>query len=356
MKISTKIVLIILLSFSRSSAQVPPDHTIIVVLENKSFDQIIGNSDAPYINSLISNPHGALFTNSFGLTHPSQPNYLMLFSGSQQGVTTNGFPPVLPLITANLGAALIENGLSFTGFAEGLPAVGSNIGASGAYSRKHNPWVNWQGTGPNSIPETFNRPFSDFPSDFNLLPTLAFVIPDDDHDMHDGTIAEGDAWLEANLGDYVQWCNDNNSLFILTFDEDDGSSSNGIGTIFTGADIKPGSYSQRITHYNVLRTLEDIYSLPYAGESADSSAITGVWLSAAANTYTFTGNGNWNDSKNWKNQIAPPKETYNGSHIIIDPAPGGQCIVNIPYTVSPGTTLKVVTGKKIVVTGNLVLH
>ncbi|PKR86226.1 alkaline phosphatase family protein [Heyndrickxia camelliae] len=62
-----------------------PKHIIIVVVENHSYNQIIGNKDAPYINQLAD--HGVLFTNSHGIAHPSQPNYLALFSGDTQGVT-----------------------------------------------------------------------------------------------------------------------------------------------------------------------------------------------------------------------------------------------------------------------------
>ncbi|HSZ55982.1 MAG TPA: hypothetical protein VK797_09990, partial [Tepidisphaeraceae bacterium] len=67
------------------SAVPTPAHVVIVVEENSSYDEIIGNSSAPYINTLAS--QGALFTNSSAIEHPSQPNYLDLFSGSNQGVT-----------------------------------------------------------------------------------------------------------------------------------------------------------------------------------------------------------------------------------------------------------------------------
>lgn len=67
-----------------------PDHIVIVVEENKSFAQIIGNPDAPYINALAM--RGALFTQSYGITHPSQPNYLALFSGSTHGISSNTCP------------------------------------------------------------------------------------------------------------------------------------------------------------------------------------------------------------------------------------------------------------------------
>ena len=94
-----------------SRADLPmPDHIVIVIMENHGYDQIIGSSNAPYINSLANDPHGALFTNSHGLTHPSQPNYLMLYSGSNQGVTNDNLPANLPFLTLNLGASLINAG------------------------------------------------------------------------------------------------------------------------------------------------------------------------------------------------------------------------------------------------------
>ncbi len=336
-------------------SQSPPVHTVFLILENRPYSDIVGNTLAPYINSLLGKAHTALFTQSFGLTHPSQPNYIMLYSGGSQGVTDNTLPTNFPFTTVNLGRELINKGLSFTGYAEGLPSVGSNIEISGAYVRKHNPWVNWQGTGVNGIPSTSNRPFSDFPTNFNLLPTLSFVVPNLNNDMHDGSIATGDTWVRDHLDAYIQWCINNNSLFILTFDEDDYSSSNQVLSFFIGSDIKGGSYAQPITHYNILRTMEELYPLPYVGASADSSAIKGIWLSQQAVTYTFTGNGNWNYPANWANNLFPPSTTGQGSNIIINNVSGGQCILNVSYSVTTGTKLTVMSGKKLVINGKLTI-
>ncbi|MEO6638372.1 MAG: alkaline phosphatase family protein [Ginsengibacter sp.] len=348
--------LFFILSSVISSAQVKPAHTVICILENRAYNNIVGNVQAPYINSILSNAHTALLTNSFGLTHPSQPNYLLLYSGATQGVTNNNVPTGLPFTTLNLGSSLISNNLGFIGYSEDLPSVGSTVITSGAYVRKHNPWVNWQGTGTNSVPAASNRPFSDFPTDYNLLPTVSIVVPNLDNDMHDGSIATGDTWLRNNLDGYVQWCINNNSLFILTFDEDDNSSGNHILTSFTGEDVKGGSYGQHITHHNILRTVEDLYQLPYAGASADSTAVSGIWLSAQTLTYTFIGNGNWNDLANWSGTVKPPRNTYTGSKIVIDNVVGGKCIVNVPYSVSAGTTLDVKPGSNLQVNGNLVVN
>jgi phosphatidylinositol-3-phosphatase len=75
----------------------------------------------------------------------------------------------------------------------------------------------------------------------------------------------------------VAWAQTNNSLLIVTWDEDDNTSVNQIPTIFVGPMVKPGQYSEKINHYNVLRTLEAIYGLPYAGQSQSVKTILGVW-------------------------------------------------------------------------------
>ena len=245
-----------------------PTHIVIVVEENHGYSEIIGSSQAPYINTLAD--EGASFTNSHAITHPSQPNYLALFSGSTQGITDDSCPHTFS--AANLGSELIAAKKTFIGYSEGLPSTGSTVCTSGEYARKHAPWTDFS-----NVPSSDNVPFSKFPTSYANLPTISFVIPDLLDDMHDGTIQQGDSWLQTHLQGYVTWAKTNNSLLIVTFDEDQGTTSNQIATIFVGPMVKPGKYSENINHYNVLRTLEAIYGLPYAGKSASSTTITDVW-------------------------------------------------------------------------------
>lgn len=250
----------------------PPDHVVIVMEENHSFSEIIGSSSAPFINSLTQ--QGALFTQSFAVEHPSEPNYLDLFSGSNQGVTDDSCPHTFS--TENLASELAAAGRTFTGFSEGLPSAGSTVCTSGEYARKHVPWVNF-----NNVPSSANQPFTSFPMDFTTLPTVSFVIPDLLDDMHDGTIAQGDAWLQQNMDAYIQFAQTHNSLLIITWDEDDSSMNNQVPTIFLGPMVKQGQFAEKINHFNVLRTLEDLYGLTHAGAAASATPITDVWQSAA---------------------------------------------------------------------------
>jgi hypothetical protein len=240
--------------------------------ENHSFSSIIGSSAAPYINSLAP-AQGALFTNSFAIEHPSQPNYLDIFSGSNQGITSDSCPHTFS--TNNLGNELRTAGLSYTSFSENLPSAGSTVCTSGTYARKHNPSVNFS-----DLPTTTNLPFTSFPTTtagFASLPTVSMVDPNLQDDMHDGTIQQGDTWLRTNMDAYAQWAKTHNSLLIVTWDEDDSSGSNQVPTLFVGANVTPGSFGEQINHFSVLRTLEDAYGLPYAGASAAATPITDVW-------------------------------------------------------------------------------
>jgi len=246
-----------------------PVHTLIVMLENRSYGQVIGRRSALFLNQLARG--GALFTNSQAITHPSQPNYLALFSGTTHGVG-DGCPQ--HLTGPNLASELIAAGYSFAGYAEGLPAVGSNtcnVGSS--YARRHVPWTNF-----GNVPPSASLPFSAFPAgNFARLPTVSFVIPDLCHDMHDCSVATGNAWVQAHLGSYAAWATTHRGLLIVDFDENDYGPGNHIPTIFYGATVRPGRYGEPITHYSVLRTIENLYGLPPLGHAASARPVTNVW-------------------------------------------------------------------------------
>lgn len=258
-----------------------PDHVVVVIEENHAYANIIGSSAAPYINQLAN--QGALMSDAHAIEHPSQPNYLDFFSGSNQGVTDDTQPPAgAPYSTANLGAGLLQAGLTFGGYSQSEPSVGYLLSKS-PYVRKHNPWSDWQGSTANAIPAADNMPFTSFPTDYSTLPTVSFVVPDTVHDMHDGTdpsrITTADTWLQQNLSGYVAWMQTHNSMLLVTMDEGDHDpdGSNHIPVIFDGPMVVPGVYGEHTDHYGILRTVEDLYNLPYAGASAAAAPIADIW-------------------------------------------------------------------------------
>jgi phosphatidylinositol-3-phosphatase len=308
-----------------SSAVWTPDHVVIVIEENLSARHL--GPQFTYLAGLRR--QSADFVDAHAIDHPSQPNYLALFSGSTQGtgseakrnpdgsnpivndhteVGTDAPLPNTPLDTPNLGAALIHAGLSFVGYSEDLPSPGftgvAHTGPPGSdidYQRKHNPWVNWQAAndqaiGPNQLPSSVNQPFTAFPTDaagFARLPTVAIVVPNQIDDAHESSAAPPgtdygkamDDWLRLHIEPYRRWAMTHNSLLIITWDEDEDTYTpvkntagvvvakryiNLIPTIMTGERVIPGTYHERIDHYTVLRTIEAFYGLaPLAhGDSA----------------------------------------------------------------------------------------
>jgi hypothetical protein len=246
---------------------------MIVVFENKDPGSVVGSPEAPYLTSLAE--AGANFTDSHGVAHPSQPNYIALFSGATHGVSDNSCP--LALSGDNLARQLLDAGKTFTGYSEGLPTAGAEDCQSGRYRRKHNPWVAFDG-----LPADVNQPYSALPADYADLPTVSFVVPDMCNDMHDCSVATGDRWAEAELAPFVSWAATHDSLLVVTFDESDGrDDENTIATFFVGPMVRSGDTAQPIDHYSVLRTVEDMYGLPPLGAAADREPITGIWRTTA---------------------------------------------------------------------------
>jgi acid phosphatase len=245
-----------------------PDHVMVVIFENEDAQNIVGGPEAPYLTSLAES--GATFSDAHGETHPSQPNYLALFSGSTQGVVDDSCP--LTFTGPNLAAQLRGAGRSFVGYSEDLPKAGYTGCRTAGYARKHNPWVNFTG-----LPGAMNQPYSALPEDFANLPTVSFVVPNLCDDMHDCGVAAGDSWARDHLARYASWAQQHNSLLVVTFDEDNGSPDNHIATLLVGSMVEPGASGQRIDHYSLLRTLEDMYGLSPLGSAAGAAPLTGVW-------------------------------------------------------------------------------
>jgi acid phosphatase len=250
----------------------------------------------------------------FGEEHVSQGNYFWLFSGSNQGVGHLDRPPDSPIDADNLGRALAQKaGRSFKGYVEDLPEpITTNETPQGCtlrdcvYGRKHVPWLGFTDFADDNNHLT-TKPFSEWPHEgqFNILPTVAFVIPNLNHDMHNGPVAQsvprGDTWLAEHMGSYYEWAKRNNSLLIVTFDESNDTNfigltdphaypglesdylrvrRNKIPTVIAGARImhRDGGYDEGagITHVNILRTIEAMYGLKKSGGQQGCAAAEGI--------------------------------------------------------------------------------
>ena len=267
-------VLLISTAGGPASASVPRlDHVIVVIMENKSYDQV---RTQPYITNLIT--QGTVFTNSYAVTHPSLPNYIALWAATTMGLTTDACPPPgAPYSVENLGHRCEAAGLTWRSYSENLPAAGSTVctADSKRYTRKHDPWTYFS-----NLNHLNERPYSDLSLEISQgkLPRLAFVVPNNDHNMHDGTVAQGDAWLSSNVPAMLSAVGVK-GMVVLTWDEDNDASGNHILTVAVGPQVKPRYASTAtINHYGVVRMLCECLGLtPFAG-AASQPSVGDIWV------------------------------------------------------------------------------
>jgi phosphatidylinositol-3-phosphatase len=248
----------------------------LLVLENKS-EEILGSPAAPYLNKLFHS--GAISTDYQGIAHPSQPNYLALFSGSPQGVFDDEPHNIdAPTLADQLEAA----GRTWRVFAEDFPADNCYTGASstdgpdgpGKYVRKHNPAISFR-----SISGSADRCA-------NIQPLMAFepsiaafnwIVPNECHIMHDCSVAQGDAWLRGFLPRILDSAafRAPGSVLFITFDEGEHlARDNEVVAAAIGPGIEVGKESPIAhTHYSLLRTIQEGFRLPCLANSCEANTL-----------------------------------------------------------------------------------
>jgi hypothetical protein len=232
-------------------------HVVWIVMENQNYGDIIGSPSAPYVNSLASKC--GLATNFFSESHPSLPNYIAMTSGSTQEITDDASPSSHPLNVPSIFSQLPGGGSR--SLEESMPSSCDQTDAS-PYAPRHNPEAYYTNLGSDCA--NYDVPLGASP---DVSARFTFVTPNLCNDMHDCSVGTGDRWARAHLARYVAWARTSRSLLVVTFDEDDDTPANHIATVLVGPMVRPGTYRQPIDHYNVLRTLEDMYGLTPLGQA-----------------------------------------------------------------------------------------
>ena len=233
-------------------------HVVLLVEENHSYSDVINNSSMPYLNSLAS--QYGLATQYFANAHPSLPNYLMLTTG-QMETTLDSFTGTID--DDNVVRELVKAGKSWKAYVESIPSAAYLGNDSGAYVKRHNPFA-YLSDLQNSSSQAANLvPFTQFASDLanNALPQYAFIAPNLDDDAHDGTLAQADSWLQANIAPLLaNSAFQDSGLLIVTFDEGDQSDINHgggqVACVLIGTTVKPGYKSTTLyQHQSLLRLI-----------------------------------------------------------------------------------------------------
>jgi acid phosphatase len=192
-------------------------HVVIVLEENHSYVSVIGNSSAPFLNSLAN--QYSLATQYYANTHPSIGNYFMLTTGQ---IVTNDDSYNGIVTEDNIVRHLIVVGKTWKAYAESLPSIGYTGSDVYPYAKRHNPLAYFSDV-VNSPAEASNLvPFTEFAADLDndQLPVFSFVTPNLLHDAHDGTLEQADSWLQQNIAPLTASSTfQNDGLLIIVFDE-----------------------------------------------------------------------------------------------------------------------------------------
>jgi hypothetical protein len=253
------------------------DRVFIIVFENASYNEVIRD---PIFAAFAK--QGALMTNYYGTSHPSEPNYFAMTAGTDFGLSDD---KLRTIDAKHIGDLLDAKGLSWKNYVE-RDSLKSPVNCQNAYSpfdANHVPFVSYRNMS-NDLTRC-NRHVVDASQlavdiQNNALPTYSFYTPNLQNDGHDSSVTFAGKWFANNIEPLFSNPNFmSGTLVIVTFDE--GESSDQIYTALYGSMIVPGSSSNiRYDHYNMLKTVEDNFGLGDLGQKdASAEAFAGIWNS-----------------------------------------------------------------------------
>jgi acid phosphatase len=266
-----------------SSGQPTFSHVVLLVEENHSYSDVIGNSSMPYFNSLAS--QYGVAAQYFANAHPSIPNYMVLTTGLTETLDDNFTGTISD---DNVVRELVKAGKSWKAYAESLPSAGYTGADSGFYLRHHNPFAYLSDVQDDTTQAANIVPFTQFATDLanNALPQYSFIVPNIMDDAHTGSLAQADSWLQSNIAPLLASpVFQSSGLLIITFDEGDQSDlahgGGQVATLIISPQAKKGYQSQTLyQHQSTLRlTLV----------SSGVSTFPGMAASAPDMTEFFTG-------------------------------------------------------------------
>src|SRR5215469_15465809 len=286
-------------------------HVFVIMMENTGYDSLIGNPNAPWINQAIQ--QYGVATTYYGVTHPSQPNYLAATSGSTNGVTSDNDTTIN---AANIVDQLESAGKTWKAYMQSLSLCNGNLLAHACgnqlYERKHDPFVSYQDVQSNPARMANIVDFSQFATDLanGTVPDYSWISPDQCHDMHgraatpsdpcdfsqvQSLIATGDSFLSSTVSAITSsraWTG--NSVIFITWDESDftGSGFQGFGDdsgccdspggqggghvvtlVISHSNHSPATSDVAFNHYAMLATIEGGWNLGCLAFTCDTANV-----------------------------------------------------------------------------------
>ena len=266
-------------------------HIVIIVLENREFGLVIGNTLMPDFNRWAG--EYTLLTQHYAITHPSLPNYIALLGGDTFGIDRSCSDCFVN--ASSLPDQIEASGRTWKGYFEDMPRP-CYLGDTDIYVQKHNPFVYFdpirlnEGRCARSV-----QPLTELETDLaaGSLPDFAFIVPNQCNNAHDCDLPIADAWLGYWVPKLMMALAPKTDtepyLIILTWDEGQGNHSccglpaeagGRVATVMISQLAKNGFRDNTpYTHYSLLKTIEEAWGLPYLGHAADENnvLITAPW-------------------------------------------------------------------------------
>jgi phospholipase C len=236
----------------------------LIVMENKSAAEAL----AGQFTTSLAGRYGVA-SNYRAITHPSVPNYLALTSGSTWGITDDSYHP---LPKQDLGTQLTTAGIPWRAYMEGLGAGGC-LQSPVPYDPGHNPFAFYGGACPSNVVAL--AALAGDLGDVRRTPRFSWITPDMCHDTHNCSVAIGDGWLQQTVAEITTssaW--NNHGVLFITWDEDDGSSSNQVLTLVVASGIPHRESLKPYDHYSLLATIEDMLGVGRLGAAVNAQAMT----------------------------------------------------------------------------------
>jgi len=235
----------------------------LMMFENHGYSQVQGNS---YWTKIMANSFQP--TNYYGVTHPSQPNYVAQLGGNYFTCTDDS--------TCNLNKPNLvdlmdtKGGLTWRAYEENyVPLADGNCNpysSGNTYYRKHNPFMSFTDISQNATRCQNIRNETAFQQDVKngSLPNFGYYTPNINDDSHDQDLDYSGQYLQNFINTWVTpfpstW---KNVLFMVTFDEDDHLEGNHVVSFFMGPLVTIGGQgTATYTHYSITRFIEDNWNL-----------------------------------------------------------------------------------------------
>ena len=229
-------------------------HVVWIVIENRGVKALTNASKAPYLASLAAKC--GLATNMRAITHPSLPNYIAMTAGSTLGFEGSGWPSKYTTGARSIFSQVGPRG--WRAYNQSMPA-NCYVKDAGAYAVRHNPAAYFS-----RIADSCQRRDVPIGASIDLSARFTMITPDLNHDMHDGDVRSGDAYLAEIVPQLLatrQYRRGNTAIFI-TADEDEGTATNQIATFVIAPTVRPGTRTDlEFNHYSLLKTTEQMLGL-----------------------------------------------------------------------------------------------